>query len=946
MHLVRDKCLGRLLLSSFSALLLLSCVFSVHAVGLKTQRRMRETFLLPVVTSADAQERQRWSDGLKRHTKSFDYLRLQPRFRLRERPFSESFSGDTSGHNVFMLDSLQRQTGSALFAASVEAFVDFYGADDFAGSSDVLSSSSAISKMSSVLTKFLNIENSAPNDILAEQEQQQETPGYSNSEHIEKQRLRREDRTLGVSDFLRIISHKDISTKKNKNVIKKKVCKKTSDVTVKAAGGRKKVTHNNNKKPHYDLWSPTDHKIIGTTKSSPLPASRSLREFPVIAYNSTNFSFQTGRQWNKRSRLVNNVFTWERNARKLTSLSRKLRAVRGEGRESFNSFERSITSLGQLNEGVRDTTLTYEVPILHRFDFSLDNDLMRRLILNLGTFSGQFESGLSEEEVHAILSLVSAEHKLAFQRNQILNILQRKNYRKDRLKNHKLFQGLASILPRGGLDRGNLHRAQSSNSERLHNEKVGGIKCKNNTINSDLKFYASKHLDENDNNNYLIVSNKTFAGFNHRDGNNIKNNSNDNNYSSNSSSSNTNSSSSTSDTNDRTSKSSNKTSSSNSDGSNGKHTSSKNTTANNENGNELIDMTVQTTTSSNVTKTGSSSVTRWTIKGVSDTKYSQNSGPPKATETLKFLSSNNKGIVTKFPDFEPVHLAMQDTTSISLDIQKSKSAPVPVANLFQNQSPSSSVRLRFSNMSDLTRYNSAKQMLLSRRERSAPENSSTEFDDVISTNVSAGVIYQDEQLPVYKSQPIPVHYVFLMPFEQYRMFSLPKVVGAIDLAFDQVKERDLLPTCDIYVDLRDSRCSISEAMNEAINVYDDKLVDVFIGPVCDYAVAPIARQIRYWQKPLITPGALAGAFGEEMTFPFLIRVGANFHSTAQMMVSIMDQYKWNRIKIIYDPNGLNSIMDRYCFVGKTTLIIKDKKHAYHNWLLNDYYMEFDNSIKR
>ena len=32
-------------------------------------------------------------------------------------------------------------------------------------------------------------------------------------------------------------------------------------------------------------------------------------------------------------------------------------------------------------------------------------------------------------------------------------------------------------------------------------------------------------------------------------------------------------------------------------------------------------------------------------------------------------------------------------------------------------------------------------------------------------------------------------------------------------------------------------------MNEAINVYDDKIVDVFIGPVCDYAVAPIARQV-------------------------------------------------------------------------------------------------------
>ena len=49
-------------------------------------------------------------------------------------------------------------------------------------------------------------------------------------------------------------------------------------------------------------------------------------------------------------------------------------------------------------------------------------------------------------------------------------------------------------------------------------------------------------------------------------------------------------------------------------------------------------------------------------------------------------------------------------------------------------------------------------------------------------------------------------------------------------------------------------CSISEGMNEAINVYDDKIVDVFIGPVCDYAVAPIARQV---------PGERGGGAGRE-----------------------------------------------------------------------------------
>lgn len=36
--------------------------------------------------------------------------------------------------------------------------------------------------------------------------------------------------------------------------------------------------------------------------------------------------------------------------------------------------------------------------------------------------------------------------------------------------------------------------------------------------------------------------------------------------------------------------------------------------------------------------------------------------------------------------------------------------------------------------------------------------------------------------------------------------------------------------------------------------------DVFLGPMCDYVIAPVARYAGHWGIPVLTPGAQAEAF--------------------------------------------------------------------------------------
>lgn len=41
----------------------------------------------------------------------------------------------------------------------------------------------------------------------------------------------------------------------------------------------------------------------------------------------------------------------------------------------------------------------------------------------------------------------------------------------------------------------------------------------------------------------------------------------------------------------------------------------------------------------------------------------------------------------------------------------------------------------------------------------------------------------------------------------------------------------------------DSMCDIAEAMNQAIQFEERLKTSAFFGPVCDYAIAPVARQV-------------------------------------------------------------------------------------------------------
>ena len=54
-----------------------------------------------------------------------------------------------------------------------------------------------------------------------------------------------------------------------------------------------------------------------------------------------------------------------------------------------------------------------------------------------------------------------------------------------------------------------------------------------------------------------------------------------------------------------------------------------------------------------------------------------------------------------------------------------------------------------------------------------------------------------------------------------------------------------LQEVDVQVHYADSKCDIAWGIKGAIELHFEDKADVFLGPVCDYTAAPVARQAAY-----------------------------------------------------------------------------------------------------
>lgn len=149
----------------------------------------------------------------------------------------------------------------------------------------------------------------------------------------------------------------------------------------------------------------------------------------------------------------------------------------------------------------------------------------------------------------------------------------------------------------------------------------------------------------------------------------------------------------------------------------------------------------------------------------------------------------------------------------------------------------------------------------------------------------------------------PVKLGVILPFSAEYPWSIRRTGEAIAYAVHSVQRRsDLLPSYQVTIKVTDSHCSETLAPLAAMDMYWKREAHVFVGPACDYAVAPVARFAPYWNIPVITGGAMVRAFNTKSLYPLLTRISGSHAKMGEMVARTLAHFGWVNVSFMYHGN--------------------------------------------
>ena len=139
-----------------------------------------------------------------------------------------------------------------------------------------------------------------------------------------------------------------------------------------------------------------------------------------------------------------------------------------------------------------------------------------------------------------------------------------------------------------------------------------------------------------------------------------------------------------------------------------------------------------------------------------------------------------------------------------------------------------------------------------------------------------------------------------------RMFSLTRIKPAIEIASEKIQNMGILAEDFINITYIDTEESEITTPVKAFEIIKDGGQNVFLGPVGDYVLSPVAQYAPYWNVPIVSPGGLSHTFNEKrhQEYRTLTRIGAGFESVVRFVEDyIIKTYKWKKIATIYDTQN-------------------------------------------
>lgn len=148
-----------------------------------------------------------------------------------------------------------------------------------------------------------------------------------------------------------------------------------------------------------------------------------------------------------------------------------------------------------------------------------------------------------------------------------------------------------------------------------------------------------------------------------------------------------------------------------------------------------------------------------------------------------------------------------------------------------------------------------------------------------------------------------INFAVLLP-RSFRFHpNLPALVlSAMQLAIRDLKgSNGLLTGYNISYEFADTNCSSTNGPLAAFDIVVVRKPNAFIGPMCDYVLAPVARYSGVWGIPVLTAGGIAEAFNYKHNFPTLTRMLGGYVGgfIGESMKSILGHFNWTTTALVY-----------------------------------------------
>lgn len=164
----------------------------------------------------------------------------------------------------------------------------------------------------------------------------------------------------------------------------------------------------------------------------------------------------------------------------------------------------------------------------------------------------------------------------------------------------------------------------------------------------------------------------------------------------------------------------------------------------------------------------------------------------------------------------------------------------------------------------------------------------------------------------------------ILPESPRYPWSLKRVMPAIDYAIENLPKKNLLPGSTVIPETRDSECSETMGPLSAVDFHMNKNVHVFFGPVCDYAIAPVARFSPHWNIPVLSAGALVTDFDNKNEYKLLTRVHGAYSNGADFFLHMAEKFNWTNLGLIYHDHKGKGKGKSDCYFRMEALFFKLK----------------------